>query len=372
MAIPPEVAEMSYEAILEHDDLSLKPVFISPQVESLLGHPSEAWLVRLHGSENAGDLIGRLGRDFIVPEDREQALASRRQSLAEGLRNVPLRVFRHDGSVLPVEVSSSVIRDETGDPVAILSVLRDVTERLEADELRQNKESKSRFLATMSHELRTPLNSILGFAQLLESGDFGDLNERQRRYVSNIETSGRHLHCLVSDILDLAGTTSGQVRVSLQHVELQPLLERSHERHLKATTERGLALAVQQAGDLAALADPVRLEQALGVLLSNAIKFTNPGGRIRIRVREHTGLVLISVADTGVGIARSEQTRIFEDFTQVESGRARRKDGAGMGLALCRRLVELMGGTISLRSRPGRGSVFTIALPRSLSATTPI
>src|SRR5438105_10158593 len=493
MAVPPVVAEISYQDMLEHlpgvvriDDLDFKPVFISSQVERLLGYPAETWLqdpdtwrrllhaedrkytlaayrntvgkgaefvaeyrlvarngrvvwihhraaivrddqgrplwiqgllldvtdrdrveqdltdrearyrtlvetspdaitvtdlagrilmvneqaVRMYGAENAGDLLGRLGRDFIVPEDREESPARRRQALAEGLRSVALRIFRSDGSVLPVEVSASVIRDEAGSPVAILSVLRDMTERLETEELRRDQESKSRFLATMSHELRTPLNSILGFAQLLEGGNFGELNERQRRYVSNIETSGRHLHRLVSEVLDLAGTTSGQVRVALQHVDVEPLLELSGERHAQAAKDGALDLDLDPARDLAVVADPVRLEQALGVLLSNAIKFTPPGGRVTIRARQRGDLVRISGADPGVGIPFREQRRVFGDFTQIDSGRARAKEGAGMGLALCRRLVELMGGRISLRSRPGQGSVFTISLRRSLSAAT--
>ena len=493
MATPPVVAEITNQDILENipgivrvDDLDLKPVFVSPQVERLLGYSAETWLeepdtwkrllhpedrkytlaaysntvgkgaefvaeyrllardgrivwihhraavvrdqagrplwvqglmldvterhrveqdlsdsearyrtlvetspdaitvtdlggrvvmvneqaLRMYGAAGANEIVGRLGADFVVPEDRVDGPARRQLALSDGLRNVRLNVFRRDGSVLPVEVSASVIRDEGGSPVAILSVLRDVSDRLEAEELRRDKESKSRFLATMSHELRTPLNSILGFAQLLESGDFGGLNDRQRRYVNNIETSGRHLHRLVSEVLDLAGTTSGQVQVSLQQVNLESLLELSRERHAQAAKEGALDLILDPARELAVVADPVRLEQALGVLLSNAIKFTPPGGRVTIRARQRGDLVRISVADTGAGIPLREQGRVFGDFTQIDSGRARAKDGAGMGLALCRRLVELMGGRISLRSRAGQGSVFTISLRRSPSAAT--
>jgi two-component system sensor histidine kinase BaeS len=188
--------------------------------------------------------------------------------------------------------------------------------------------------------------------------------------VGNIETSGRHLHRLVSEILDLAGTVSGQVRVALQEVRLQPLLDLSLQRHEQAAADRGLALDGQPVGDLAVVADPVRLEQALGVLLSNAIKFTPAGGRVTVRARGRGDKVRISVADTGIGIPFAEQKRIFQEFTQVERGRSRGRDGAGMGLALCHRLVELMGGRTTVRSRPGQGSVFTITLPRA-PMTTP-
>src|SRR5207248_2837723 len=198
-----------------------------------------------------------------VPEDRVDGPARRQLALSDGLRNVRLNVFRRDGSVLPVEVSASVIRDEGGSPVAILSVLRDVSDRLEAEELRRDKESKSRFLATMSHELRTPLNSILGFAQLLESGDFGGLNDRQRRYVNNIETSGRHLHRLVSEVLDLAGAASGQVRASLQSVHWIPLLELCRARHAQAVADRDLTRTLAAGRTPAVAADPMRLVQAL-------------------------------------------------------------------------------------------------------------
>lgn len=232
-----------------------------------------------------------------------------------------------------------------------------------AEEALRESEAKSAFLATMSHELRTPLNSVLGFAQLLASGEFGSLNERQGRYVDNIRVSGRHLLDLVNDVLDVVEVQGGNMHVRLEPVDLREAITDALTRLRSKAEAKGIRIELERSPALSARADRDRLAQVLSNLLANAIKFTGPGGQVTVTLASEDGRVSVTVIDTGIGIPPEDQSRIFDDFVQVESGRTRREEGTGLGLALTRHLVNLMGGGISLVSQPGMGSAFTVSLP---------
>ena len=261
------------------------------------------------------------------------------------------------------EVNYRPLTNADGRVERVIGVATDTTERRRAEEAVRESEAKSRFLAAMSHELRTPLNSVLGFAQLLQDQTFGPLSERQARYVGHIHSSGQHLLSLINDVLDLARVASGQMPVSPEDMLVGERLEGTVARLQPLAQARRLDVRLEAPSRLRVLADPLRLDQVVWNLLSNAIKFTDEGGRVRVRARRRGERVEISVSDTGMGIPSQELDRIFDEFTQVETGTRRRHEGTGLGLALTRRLVALMSGSLSVQSRVGEGSTFTVCLP---------
>ncbi len=228
--------------------------------------------------------------------------------------------------------------------------------------------AKSEFLAKMSHELRTPLNAIIGFSELLQDEGFGSLNDKQREYVAYVWSSGRHLLSLINDILDLSKVEAGKMELRLSEVDLAPLLNNSllmiKEEALKRNVQ--LALAVEE-GVGSVTADERKLKQIVFNLLSNAAKFTPDGGKIGLEAKRHgNDEVLISVWDTGIGIAQEDRQKIFKEFEQIDNARARKYAGTGLGLSLARRFVELHGGAMWFDSNgKDRGTRFSLTLPRS-------
>ena len=310
-----------------------------------------------------------LGKDIwstVVPEhlravhmsDMEAVLRSSPDSSGRRFESTGLR---SDGVQFPIEVSVAAFLQD-GKPM-LSSSIRDLSERVHAETMRQESEAKSRFVAAMSHELRTPLNSILGFSQLLASSTTGNMNERQQRYVGHIESSGRHLLALINDVLDLSKVEAGQMEVELEPIELQPLLEEAINQLRPMADTKGLDLRLEQDAAIWIRADRRRFLQVMLNLLSNAIKFTPAGGLIRVTAVRSGRTAEIAVVDTGIGIPTAEQQRIFEEFTQVE-GKGESAEGTGLGLALTRRLLQLMRGSINLASVEGSGSTFTVTVPR--------
>jgi signal transduction histidine kinase len=229
---------------------------------------------------------------------------------------------------------------------------------------------KSDFLATMSHELRTPLNSIIGFSEVLSTSD--SLSEKQRKFASNIQQSGKMLLAMINDILDLAKIEAGKMEVSAEDFSIRDVLEglTSSMRPMADQEEIDLECAIAEGIPLLRQ-DPGKLRQIVYNLLSNAIKFTPDGGRVTITARAEGRFVVIAVADTGIGIAEEDRDRVFEKFRQAGGARGegiltREHEGSGLGLSIVRELTNLLGGEISLESRLGRGTTFTLRLPLQL------
>jgi signal transduction histidine kinase len=214
----------------------------------------------------------------------------------------------------------------------------------------------------MSHELRTPLNAIIGFSEVLLQGLFGDVNSKQAEYLADILSSGKHQLALVNDILDLSKVESGKLELDLVEVSVVDTITSGISLVRERATTRGVSLKTEIAGDLPPIeADPRKLKQVIVNLLTNAVKFTPAGGSVTTRANALDGEVTISVIDTGVGIASTDQARIFEEFEQARDGKT--EEGTGLGLTLTKRLVELHGGRIWVESTPGKGSTFTFTLP---------
>jgi len=262
---------------------------------------------------------------------------------------------------LATEVRRSAQRLESQN--ATLEQQRGELTRLNA-ELDRTSRLKDLFLANVSHELRTPLNSIIGFSELLLSENMGPLTEQQRDFLETVARNGRHLLQLISELLDLSKIGAGQLELFREPVALADAMrEAATSVHALVQAHRHTLSLEPPPAPLTVSADPTRLRQVLLNLLSNAIKFTPDGGSVTLGARPEPGHVRVWVTDSGIGIAPEDQPKLFREFVQLDASPARRFEGTGLGLALCKRLVELHGGTLGLESALGRGSTFWFTLP---------
>jgi PAS domain S-box-containing protein len=333
----------------------------------------------------AAEIIGRRAEDLIAPApgggndvSRLLSALARRQSF----RNLTLAIMPGRGDSHWWRVSGRPFFDPaTGAFLGFRGAGSEVTEAMQAEqELRCAKEAaeaaniaKSEFLATMSHELRTPLNAVIGFSEIMHNELLGPIGiDTYRQYAGDIMQSGMHLLGMINDILDFAKIDAGRLHLSETEVDLVNVAERAVRAVAPQAQAIGVTVSVVPATPaLIAWGDERRLMQVLLNLVSNAVKFTPRGGLVELRLgRTAAGEVEVSVRDTGIGIAAEDLPRVIEPFRQVDSGNARRHEGTGLGLAICDRLVRLHGGTLSLASTVGQGTVATVTLPaaRSLPA----
>jgi PAS domain S-box-containing protein len=320
------------------------------------------------------ELIGKNDFDFFPADQAEQFISADRETLRNRhLVDIPEENIQTKAKGVRVLHTRKIpVLDATGEPSFLLGISEDITEakkvqaalRQAQEEAEKASRAKSQFLANMSHELRTPLNAILGFSALLRDDATGRLDEATRlRFLNQIHSSGQHLLELINDVLDLSKVEAGQMDLLLQPVELGQLID-----EVRATVEplartKSVALNIVLAPELRLVADPAKVRQMLLNLISNAIKFTPSGGRIDIRRRRIEALIEISVTDTGIGIAEEDLGRLFTEFQQLDAGRGQRQEGTGLGLALTKRFAELHGGRVSVESKLGKGSTFTLHLP---------
>ena len=252
--------------------------------------------------------------------------------------------------------------DQAAIAIDNVRLFREIREK--SAQLETANKHKSEFLANMSHELRTPLNAIIGFSEVLIERMFGELNEKQADYLSDIHTSGKHLLSLINDILDLSKVEAGRMELEISEFDLPAALQNALTLVRERAQRHGLKLEVEVEPGLGMFhADERKFKQIMVNLLSNAVKFTPEGGRVSVRARLNGPVAEVSVSDTGVGIAPEDQTLVFEEFRQAGKDYTRKAEGTGLGLALTRRLVALHGGEIRLESAPGQGSTFTFTLP---------
>jgi signal transduction histidine kinase/CheY-like chemotaxis protein len=301
----------------------------------------------------------RVGGRFVravtlqVPPDNHGALI---------LINQYRALFRDDDVRLLAELGTQAgVLAERG---TVLAEQERLTAELAAsvDALQRASQAKSDFLANMSHELRTPLNSIIGFSELMRAEEaVGDSRLVPDDWIEHIHSSGRRLLALINDILDLTKVEAGRMELRLESVDLPATISDALSALRPVADKKRLEL-VTEVSEMAVQADRVRLRQIIDNLLSNAIKFTPEGGRITVRAEAVINMAVVSVIDTGRGIAPADQQRVFEEFKQV-GDLLTQQAGTGLGLALARRLVQAHGGKIELTSVLGKGSQFTFHLP---------
>jgi signal transduction histidine kinase len=240
-------------------------------------------------------------------------------------------------------------------------------------ELTHLDELKSDFMATMSHELRTPLTSIIGYSDMLLSGMTGELNEKQSVFVNSILNGGESLLNLINDILDLTKIEAGRLELNLESVDLRAALlgvlpvvkPRAQDKRIRISTFLPTDLPLLSA-------DPPKFNQILLNLLTNGIKYTHDNGSVSVEARTAGDMVEIWVNDTGIGMAREDQEKVFQRFTQIDSSATRTQGGTGLGLAIVKELVELHGGAIRVQSKLGKGSSFVFTMPISTKPTDPL
>ena len=275
-----------------------------------------------------------------------------------------LNIHRREPGRFPPEVVNLLQTFATQSVLAIQNarLFREIEDK--SQQLDVASRHKSEFLANMSHELRTPLNAIIGFSEVLLERMFGEVNDKQTEYLRDILSSGQHLLSLINDILDLSKIEAGRLELELTKFYLPVTLENALILVRERATRHGIALNLavdERLGDF--VADERKIRQILLNLLSNAVKFTPEGGRVSVKAALANGSVEISVSDTGIGIAPEDQHAIFEEFRQVGSDDARKREGTGLGLTLAKKFVEMHGGQIRVESQVGKGSTFTFTLP---------
>ena len=312
-----------------------------------------------------------------------------------------------NGSQLPVEVVSGKILNERGEPIAIVSVLHDLTKEVEIERLYETLKTmnseleeriraatadlaeqnarlqwqsheveranrlKSEFLASMSHELRTPINALIGYSALLIDGVLGDINDRQRDALRRGRAAAEHLLALINDSLDLAKIEAGKMPLHLEDIELRDVVAEVSQQIEPMVRKKALEFVVDISVECPTLhTDRTKVRQVLLNLLSNAVKFTNRG-RVSViaRCADSGDGVRIDVVDSGIGILEKDLQAIWEDFRQVDQSRTREYGGTGLGLSITRKLLDRLGGTVSVRSRYGEGSVFSVMLPQRTPTT---
>ena len=231
-------------------------------------------------------------------------------------------------------------------------------------QLEEATRHKSEFLANMSHELRTPLNAILGFSQLMIDDLPGRIDAKTGvRFLNQINSSGQHLLGLINDILDLSKVEAGQMDLHLAKTAVAETIEMVVTTVEPLATKKDIKVVNEAGSDLYVVADPGKLKQMLLNLVSNGIKFTPAGGQVTIAARRGQSMIEISVVDTGIGMSEADLQFIFQEFRQLDQGPDRQQEGTGLGLALTKRFAELHGGTVSVQSSKGSGSMFTLRLP---------
>jgi PAS domain S-box-containing protein len=348
-----------YQFVLDADGAHGRFAFVSERCEALFGVPA---------AELTADAAALVRR--VHPAWRERLRASVTTSatqLTQWRQEFPIR-RRGDGADRWMLGAASPQRQDDG-CIAWFGYLADVTDLRELEAASRDKaaaeaasHAKTEFLSRMSHELRTPLNAVLGFAQLLEMSRTPPLADAHRRPVQLIRQAGEHLLTMIGDLLDLTRIESGQLKLQIEPVRLAALADECLALLQAQAAAVPVSLVCAPLDTLAVAADRTRLKQVLLNLLSNAVKYNRPGGAATVRARSDGARVRLEVSDTGLGIAPEHLSRLFEPFQRGAQGQSA-IEGTGIGLAVCKSLIELMGGRIDVQSTPGKGSVFAIELP---------
>jgi two-component system, cell cycle sensor histidine kinase DivJ len=360
------LAEHATDLITRHDEKG-RVVFASPAAQQLFGEPApkiagDGLFQRVHVADRPAYMTA-LSRVLANNEPMAVEFRLRRASGAESPRYVWVEM-----RCRPIALSEEGI-----DHPGIVAVTRDISDRKAQedaltrtrDEAETASRAKTQFLANMSHELRTPLNAVIGFSEILNQELFGKLGEaRYRDYARLIHESGEHLLNVVNDILDMSKIEAGKFKIVKEPFDVATLVACCCDIMRHTAEQRSLSLIVDVAPGITELpADKRACKQILLNVISNAIKFTDPGGWVRVSAREADGTIVFSVADNGIGIAESDLPKLGNPFVQANNSYDRSYDGAGLGLSVVKGLARLHGGSLELKSVLGQGTTAIITLP---------
>ena len=365
------VRDMTHQRTLEREALQLAAIVNSSEdaiASKDLNGVVQTWnraAERMFGY-TADEIVGRPIR-MIIPADRQseedQVLGTIRAGRAvehfETIRQ------RKDGSLIEISLTVSPVRASDGTVIGASKIARDISEqRRLARRAEEAGRAKDEFLAMLSHELRTPLNAVIGYTRMLRDGLYAE--ERREQVIEIIERNARMLAQLVSDVLDVSTIVTGKVRLDLKECDLTTSLRAGVDIVRPSAEAKGVVVRLTVPDDpVFAHCDADRLQQVFWNILSNAVKFTPRGGSVDVMLAVETHSLVITVADTGIGIRPESLPYLFQRFWQAEHVHTRYSGGLGLGLALARHFVELHGGTIAAASEgDGRGSTFTVTLPR--------
>ena len=314
------------------------------------------------------EIVGRRYENFLMIYEEGSSKSFIQKALESGIEELG-EVSTPDGKVWMIR--ANIIKDEDGRITGILQTGLDITSHKRSEETLLHAKleaeaanrTKSEFLANMSHELRTPLNSIIGFSDILLERVFGELNDKQLKYVNNISTSGKHLLELINDILDLSKVEAGKMELHYSEFSISSVFEEVRAIFVPIAQKKSLEITFNVESIVTLEADRGRMIQVLYNLVSNAIKFTPYGGKVHVCCRKSGSRALISVKDTGIGISPEDQREIFQPFTQIDSSSSRQYCGTGLGLALVKKTINLHQGDIWVESNIGKGSTFIFSIP---------
>ena len=328
-------------------DAQLRLVLINPSAMRIFGLTSPP-------------IMGQPLRAYVRNEALLELLEETRKAPAQmAVREIPLPPTRDRQPVY--QGLASVLRSADGDISGIVTVLRDITGQKELERM------KSNFLSVISHELKTPLHSIKGFVDIILMGKTGPINEVQRDFLSTVKDQTAQLQRLINDLLEFSRLESGQIKLQPEMMAVSSLVDEVMEKLRPLAEQGGLTLVNELPADFPAIeADPVRMEQVFSNLIDNAIKFTPAGGTITVAGEVIADGVRLYFKDTGIGIPLEERERIFDRFYQIEGGPTRPYRGTGLGLTICKHIVERHHGHIWVEGEPGQGAIFVVELPLRL------
>jgi PAS domain S-box-containing protein len=315
----------------------------------------------------------QLTRDIwstVDPRDRPRVMADWERHVAEGAPYRPeYRVVRRDNREVWVNGAVRYLTDAQDRPLRMIGALQNITQRKQSeralvkakDQAEAATRAKSAFLATMSHEIRTPLNGVLGMAQAMA---MGELDAQQRERLDVVRQSGEALLAILNDVLDLSKIEAGKLELEEAEFDIGELARAAHATFVATAQAKGLGfgLKVERNASGVYRGDSVRVRQILYNLVSNALKFTDHG-EVKVSVGRVRGSLVLTVSDTGIGIAPDQRAILFQKFEQADASTTRRFGGTGLGLSICRDLAELMGGKVEVDSVPGEGATFRATLP---------
>jgi PAS domain S-box-containing protein len=380
MSIPKDHAERRYRRLAEQlpgvvytEGLgAASAMYISPRIEQLTGHTADQWT----SDDN-------FFQSVLHPDDRDRV----RKTFEDARRRregvvCEYRIVRPDGSVVWVNDDAGIAYEDDGTPLYIQGYMADITERkateakLDAEHTRvlelersQNERlreldvMKDEFVALVSHELRTPLTSIQGYTELILDGIAGEINEEQREMLAAVDRSSARLFRLINDLLFVAQVNAGQLNVAIEDVDLASVAQESIDDAAKRAAAAEVTLEFEFDLTPTVKADRARLAQVFDNLISNAIKFTPPGGRVGLTISMVGDEAIVVVTDSGMGITPEDQQRLFTRFFRTAA--AAKIQGTGLGLSITKAIVDAHHGSISVESEVGTGTSFTFTVPTS-------